>query len=75
MKLLYRDCIKRIALVALLSTGTASAADTPMTTGVIAETGLHYWEWCAPDIHPDPVGHWVTGTDGRYGSEIVIFCR
>lgn len=50
MKLLYRDCIKRIALVALFSTGTAIAADTPMTTGVIAETGLHYWEWGARGV-------------------------
>ena len=47
MKLLYSDFIKRIALVALLNAGTAIAADTPMTTGVIAETGLHYWEWDA----------------------------
>jgi len=50
MKLLYSDFIKRITLVALLNAGTAIAADTPMTTGVIAETGLHYWEWDAQGV-------------------------
>ncbi len=50
MRPAYRDWLKRIALVALLSTGTTTAADVPVTTGIIPETGLRYWEWNAQGV-------------------------
>jgi len=40
-----RVCVKRVIFTALLISATAVAAVMPLTTGVVPETGLRYWEW------------------------------
>jgi len=40
-----RIYVKRMILIVLLAAGSGTAAEAPVTTGAVPETGLRYWEW------------------------------
>ncbi len=46
----YRVCVKQMIFIALLMSAATIAAAAPLSTGVVPETGLRYWEWKSESV-------------------------